>query len=108
MSKQSAVAAAIGGILAEVHRTPPLDCERWRVYAVMAWIPGRPGGGSGAVSQVTPAMAGTIGLIPRLPKPSANTPHPQPLSSPSPFGAGRREHDLDPAQSPLSCLQRAG
>src|SRR5215213_7151909 len=90
MSKQSDVADAIGGILAQVHRTPPLDCDRSRVYALMARRPRPPRGRSRAVGQVTLAMGGIIGKIHIFPNPFAHgSPQPRPFSPSDPSSPSR-------------------
>src|SRR5215213_5124912 len=74
--KQSNIADAIGGILAQVHRSPPLNCDPSRIDELMPRHPRPPRGRSGAVGQVTLAMVSIIGRKPL---------HPQPLSFPSPY-----------------------
>src|SRR5688500_8117062 len=69
MPKETDIADAIGRILAHVHRSPPLDCDPSRVDELMAIYPRPPRGRSGAVDQVTLAMAGIIGSKPRHPQP---------------------------------------
>src|SRR5215216_3196279 len=105
MSKQSDVADAIGGILAQIHRTPPLDCDRSRVDALLARIPRPPRGRSGAVDQVTLAMAGSIrvSILPshadlqREPF-SPRTPL---IPGPSPRSEGRKENAQLSSEPPL-------
>src|SRR5687767_6398327 len=117
MPKETDIADAIGRILAHVHRSPPLDCDPSRVDELMAIYPRPPRGRSGAVDQVTLAMAGIIGRKPRHPQPLFRwTPHPQHVTPerpsspaffptktphPQPFSPRSGEKGVDLSPSPV-------